>query len=208
MAYNFQGLLGEEDNSAVLKDFLQWVDPPSKAITNVKNSSPDGEVTCPKHGFKDGDHVRILGVQGMTRINNSDDNLATQGPYYTVKNFVPADPDKFKLDGVDTSNKDIFKAYTSGGTATPNFSAPQDGEAISYSYFWIKNLGTLGLRNPAITADSPFAMAFNKTGAGGRKVWYVAWNPGTADGLTVTFSDGTKLGPIKADDVASKSVSK
>jgi hypothetical protein len=209
VAYNFQGLLGEEDNSDDLKSFLKWLDPPSQAITNVKNSSPDCEVTCPKHGFKDGDRVRILGVQGMTRINNSDDNLATQGPYYLVKNFEPADPDKFKLDGVDTSNKDVFKAYTSGGSATPNYSAPQDGEAVSHSYYWIKNLGTLGLRNTAITADQPFAMAFNKTTkAGDNKVWYVAWNPGTADGLTVNFSDGTKLGPIKADDILAKAVSK
>lgn len=204
VAYNFQAMQGESATKDALSSFLDWVSPPSKAITNVKNSNPC-VVACPKHGFKDGDHVRILGVQGMDKINNNDANKATAGPFYIVQNLSPADPDRFTLRGVSTQDTGVFKDYTSGGTATANWSEPQDGEAVSTSYYWIKNIGKLGVRNTEITADHPFAMVFDKvTKKNAKKRWYVAWNPGTADGLDVTFSDGTVIKDIKADDVRAK----
>ncbi len=199
VAYNFQGLLGDASNTAALKAYLNWADPPSKAIKDIKNSNPC-KVACPNHGLQDGDHVRILGAQGMTKINNNQANAQTAGPFYIVQAITPPDPNNFCLKGVSTLDTSVFKDYTGGGTVTANYSAPQDGEAVSYSYYWIKNLGVLGERDPSITADQPYAMVFvPKPGAS--KNWYVAWNPGTTDGLVVNFSDGTKVGPIKADDL-------
>ena len=69
-------------------------------------------------------------------------------------------------------------------------SAPDLGDSISNAYYWIYNMGELGVRMEGVTANSPFAVAFFKDGTQD-KTSYVAWNPGTASGpyKDVTFKD-------------------
>ncbi len=90
-----------------------------------------------------------------------------------------------------------FLDYTANPNRNP-YGVPMTGESTSYSYYWIKNLEEIGVRNEDISADWPFAMAF--INAHTNKKWYVAWNPGNKP-LTVTFSDGTKIETITADEV-------
>lgn len=78
-----------------------------KAITNITKANP-AVVTCPDHGYSNGDVIWIEDVQGMQQVNS--------------RAFVVAgatsSPSTFQLKGVDSTN---YTAFTS--------SSPQTGTA-------------------------------------------------------------------------------
>ncbi|HBK93197.1 MAG TPA: hypothetical protein DDZ68_16165 [Parvularcula sp.] len=86
-----------------------------KAITAITRSNP-ATVTAPDHGFANGDHIRIAGVQGMTQINS------TSGNVFVVKNatantfqirHVSESSDAADGNWVDSST---YSSYASGGS--------------------------------------------------------------------------------------------
>ena len=78
-----------------------------KVITNITKANP-AVVTCPSHGFSDGDVVWLEDVQGMQQVNNRAFIVASSS----------ASPSTFALKGVDSTN---YTAFTS--------SSPQTGTA-------------------------------------------------------------------------------
>lgn len=73
---------------------------PAKSITGATQANPV-VVTCPNHGFINGQDIKIVGVAGMTNLN---------GNVYVA---TLIDKDRFSL-GVDGT---AYGAYTSGGSA-------------------------------------------------------------------------------------------
>ncbi|MER7460262.1 glycosyl hydrolase [Micromonospora sp. NPDC126480] len=71
--------------------------------------------------------------------------------------------------------------------ANPGYT-PEEGESRAHTFHWIRNLAALGQVDTRVTANHPLTAVFVKNGAR----TYVASNI-TADPLTVTFSDGTRL---------------
>ncbi len=76
---------------------------------------------------------------------------------------------------------------------------PLDGQAVSYSYYWIANACTLGVRDATASADYPFAIKFLGKEEFGKRgpAKYVVWNL-TDAAKTVTFSDGFKVTGVPA----------
>lgn len=70
-----------------------------RVISGVTQANP-AVVTCYSHGFTNGQQVYIVGVGGMTQLNNN---------VYTVAN---ATTDTFELSGIDSTG---YGAYTTGG---------------------------------------------------------------------------------------------
>ncbi|WP_234039648.1 glycosyl hydrolase [Micromonospora coerulea] len=86
-----------------------------------------------------------------------------------------------------------FLALGDGDRALANFRAnstftSEEGESKAHTFHWIRNLAALGTVDTTVTANHPLAKVFRK----GTARTYVASNI-TAQPLTVTFSDGTKL---------------
>ena len=86
-----------------------------QSITAI-NKNSKVTITAPNHGFSDGDYVRIAGVNGMTQINNTGENV------YVVRN---ATTDTFQVRHVSESSDAAtgswvdssgYSAYTSGGS--------------------------------------------------------------------------------------------
>jgi endoglucanase Acf2 len=69
-----------------------------------------------------------------------------------------------------------------------NSFVPEEGESKAHTFHWIRNLAALGVLDTSVTADSPLAVTFVKSGAR----TYVAANVTTVP-LTVTFSTGVRL---------------
>ncbi len=69
-----------------------------------------------------------------------------------------------------------------------NSFVPEEGESKAHTFHWIRNLAALGVLDTSVTADSPLAVTFVKSGAR----TYVAANVTTMP-LTVTFSTGVRL---------------
>jgi hypothetical protein len=81
---------------------------------------------------------------------------------------------------------------SSGGQTQYDGWKPLGGESVSYSYYWIHNMSTLGSRDATVSADYPFAVKFlNSTTA----PYYVVWNL-TNESKTVTFSDGQSVSDV------------
>lgn len=79
-----------------------WVPPRAyRTITGITNANP-GVVTCPGHGYTNGQLVSIQSVGGMTQLN---------WRYFAVAN---ATANTFQLQGENTT---AYGAYTSGGLA-------------------------------------------------------------------------------------------
>ena len=76
---------------------------PAINITGISNANP-AVVHAPNHGFSNGDMVQIMGVQGMTEINQD----ATEA--YQITGVFS---DQFQLVGMDSTG---FGVYTGGGT--------------------------------------------------------------------------------------------
>jgi hypothetical protein len=98
-----QELFGQLSNAFFVHSGQQLQLLPSVAITGIANG-PGATVTAPGHSFTDGMQVQIVGVEGMTEINQN----ATQA--YTVE-FAATDT--FQLSGMDSTS---FGVYTGGGT--------------------------------------------------------------------------------------------
>lgn len=64
----------------------------------------------------------------------------------------------------------------------------EGGNTHAFMYHWIQTLNTLGLNDASVTADHPFVGVFTRNG----KRSYAAYNF-SANPMTVSFSDGTKL---------------
>lgn len=74
-------------------------------IANITNGNP-AIVVAFAHGFKTGDEVYILGVGGMTEVNDR------------VFVITVSDADHFTLDGVDAT---VYFPYTAGGTVSRTY---------------------------------------------------------------------------------------
>ncbi|ASP23584.1 ubiquitin-activating enzyme E1 FCCH domain protein (plasmid) [Antarctobacter heliothermus] len=83
------------------------LDIPYNTITGIAQTSP-AVVTCPGHGYQNGDVIWIDGVDGMTDINRI---------YYVVQS---AAQDSFALTGLDGKGIEgtSLEAYVSGGIVT------------------------------------------------------------------------------------------
>ncbi|CAA9557341.1 MAG: GH81 / GH18 [uncultured Truepera sp.] len=86
-----------------------------------------------------------------------------------------------------------YLALTDPAAAIAKFDAnagytPEEGQSKAFTYHWIHNLNALGRPLTNVTASSPTAAVFDKSG----KRTYVAYNFGSA-ATTVTFSDGGRL---------------
>jgi hypothetical protein len=99
-----QGLFGQLSNAYFLHAGLQWQGVGPYNITGITQATP-ALVTAPSHGFTDGQSVQIMGVQGMTEVNNDPASA------WTIANSTT---DTFELLGIDSTG---WGAYTSGGTA-------------------------------------------------------------------------------------------
>jgi hypothetical protein len=71
-----------------------------KVITGITRANP-AVVTCPSHGFTDGDVVWLENVGGMQQVNNR--AFIVDGATDS-----PLSPNSFKLKGVDSSNYTAF----------------------------------------------------------------------------------------------------
>jgi hypothetical protein len=100
-----QELFGQLSNAFFVHCGQQLQLLPSVNITGIANG-PGAQVTAPGHGFSDGMQVQIVGVQGMTQINQN----ATQA--YTVTGSTL---NTFQLSGMDSTS---FGVYTGGGTVS------------------------------------------------------------------------------------------
>lgn len=78
-------------------------------------------ITCASHGLTDGDWVKIIGVAGMTDINDTF--------------FIVADSTTNAFELTDTSGNDIdgsaYSAYTYGGVIIPTYDMPALGDGVS-----------------------------------------------------------------------------
>ena len=95
----------ERIGSEYVDSYITWSGGGTTDITNVSQAS-EAVVTAPGHLCEDGDHVRMLGVEGMTELNEV---------IYIVSDSN-ATGFKIKDDGgsyIDTSG---YEAYTGGGT--------------------------------------------------------------------------------------------
>ena len=114
--FELQDLNGNNINSTAYTTYTsggtatQWRKIPISAITKANPAV----VTAKKHGFSNGNLVILEDVVGMTQVNNV---------CYSVAN---ATTDTFELSGIDSS---AYGTYTSGGTATRPFKAPNSLEA-------------------------------------------------------------------------------
>ncbi|MFI7427712.1 glycosyl hydrolase [Micromonospora sp. NPDC049836] len=114
-------------------------------------------------------------------------------PAYVLTNYAELVTNK---GGPPTVWQDIlweFLALGDGDRALQNLRASggftsEEGESRAHTFHWIRNLAALGTVDTSVTADHPLAKVFRKSGAR----TYVASNI-TAQPLTVTFSDGTRL---------------
>jgi len=77
-----------------------------KVITGISKANP-AVVTCPTHGYSNGDIVKITGVIGMQQVNNR---------CFVVDGATdsPLTPNSFKLKGVDSSNYTTFSTNSPG----------------------------------------------------------------------------------------------
>jgi hypothetical protein len=98
-----QELFGQLSNAFFVNCGQQWRGLPVVNITGITNANP-ATVTAPAHGFSNGMTVQIVGVQGMTDVNQD----ATEA--YTVADVTT---DAFQLVGIDST---AWGVYTSGGT--------------------------------------------------------------------------------------------
>jgi hypothetical protein len=141
---------------------------------------------CPKSGWSDGWAERMFmfqSMQGVSGTYNSDRALAEMVAAQTAPAGTPDTPPKVA-------------------------SAPDLGDSVSHTYYWLHNMGELGVRREGITADSPFAVVFERMDTPKHAMSFVAWNPGAEAGpyKDVTFKDsaGTVLWTIRglgADEV-------
>lgn len=86
------------------------------AISNATQANPCVVTTTLDHNFKTGDEITIIGVSGMTELNDN-------AYFITV-----IDENNFSLDGVDSTG---FGAYVSGGYATKEVNASIDIDIIT-----------------------------------------------------------------------------
>lgn len=100
-----QELYSELSNAFFVHSGQQWSGGPAVAITGISNVNPT-VVNAPGHGFSDGMKVQIVGVEGMTQINQA----PTQA--YTV---AGATANTLQLVGMDST---AFGLYTGGGAVT------------------------------------------------------------------------------------------
>jgi Glycosyl hydrolase family 81 C-terminal domain len=97
------------------------------------------------------------------------------------------------IDAADNLWASLEQAVGSSGTTTAGDGwKPLGGQSVSYSYYWIQNINTLGLRDATVTADYPFAVKFIN---GATSTSYVVNNLTNAP-LTVTFSDGKVVSKV------------
>ena len=150
-----QELFGQLSNAFFVYSGQQLKGLGPVAITGITNANPT-VVTSPGHGFSNGMKVQIMGVLGMTQINQA----ASQA--YTIAGVTT---NTFQLVGM---NSTAFGTYTGGGTVSQVFNqvtglsyllgntvvAVGDGalilqptlvtgDAISFSYY--SNLITIGI---------------------------------------------------------------
>lgn len=71
-----------------------------KAITGITQADP-AVVTCPSHGYSDGDLIKITGVVGMQQVNNRAFIIDNQ------------DTNSFELKNIDSTD---YTAFSSGGS--------------------------------------------------------------------------------------------
>lgn len=87
-----------------------------------------------------------------------------------------------------------YRAFSDATDAADRFEARSEeytaefGDSRAHTYHWIATLGVLGSPDPSMTADRPFAVAFEAEDSR----TYVAYNPAD-ESRTVTFSDDTVL---------------
>lgn len=97
-----QEIFGQLSDAFFVHAGLQWNGGDSVEITGITNANPP-VVTAANHGFSNGQTVQIVGVEGMTEINQSPSQA------YTVTGVTT---NTFELSGMDTTS---FGTYTSGG---------------------------------------------------------------------------------------------
>ncbi|WP_343617119.1 glycosyl hydrolase [Novosphingobium sp.] len=97
------------------------------------------------------------------------------------KYMAMADPDKALADYLSHTT------YQGGGGE----------ESRPDTLAFIESLAAMGTLSKDVSANSPYAAVYVKNGA----KTYVAWNPSTTAGMTVTFSDGTKVS-VGVNDMA------
>jgi hypothetical protein len=100
-----QGLFNELSNSFFVHCGLQWQGVGPFTITGISRANPC-VVTAPGHTLQNGQSVRIIGVQGMTQVNNDPASA------YTV---AGVSGNTFQLSGIDSTG---WNPYTSGGSAS------------------------------------------------------------------------------------------
>lgn len=136
-----QELFSQLSNAFFVHSGQQLNGGPGVAITGITNANPT-VVTAPAHGFTNGMTVQIVGVAGMTQINQA----PTQA--YTV---AGATTDTFQLVGMDST---AFGVYSGGGTATQVFN-----QVTGLSYLLGNTVvavgdGALILQPTVVTEDS------------------------------------------------------
>ena len=104
----------DEGNASTNFEFI-WSTVSALTITGITQANPAVVTVSSAGTIQNGDQIVIQGVEGMTEVNFTGDNL------YTVANLSGS---TFELSGIDSS---AFTAYTSDGTV-------EYGEALNYTY--------------------------------------------------------------------------
>lgn len=148
-----------------------------------------------------GAYAHILGIQGLPlnplvfHIGQRSDYLAQ---YFTLGMTESSNGKPSGL--VNDQWRDVWWniwAMTNGSAAATDLAsygfnyAPEAGETKAHTYHWVhtfKQLGALATGTGSLTANSPAAVAFNKSGV----LTYIAYNF-TNCASYVTFSDGMSL---------------
>jgi hypothetical protein len=106
----------------------------SVAIAGITNATPGLVTTTVPHGFADGDHVWIDGVQGMVEVNRR---------RFTV---AAATPTSFQLAGGDTS---MWSAWSGGGTVARLYTLATPYAASDLALLkYVQSADTMTLTHP------------------------------------------------------------
>lgn len=145
-------------------------------------------------------------IQGINLLPSTAGHLYLgYDPAYIARNLAELQTNN---GGPATVWKDIiweFQALADAPTALSQFRAQagsyavEEGESRAHTFYWLKNLSTLGTVDRSVTADTPLHAVFVKNGV---RTHQAANMSGSA--ITVHFSDGTNLA-VPARSVASSS---